>query len=170
MERDNGAPDGHIGARFRLSSTLHIGTRGLLASSVYGVALAFNEKCLSACLPVGQTTAPTAKYIDRCKYFETPFASSDINQSPPLPTSPLPRTDPHSLGTMFTSTLRLTIFMALFCLMLGVTATPVLRVPPAKERALVRQERNLSNAQRLARGLPINKPKRHYDGKSIAPV
>lgn len=71
---------------------------------------------------------------------------------------------------MFASALRLTVFIALLCFMFGVTATPVLRVPPAHERALIKQQRNLSNAQRLARGLPLNRPKRHFDGKCSRPT
>lgn len=66
---------------------------------------------------------------------------------------------------MFALNYRLAILFVLFSILMAVIATPVLRVPPARERALIKQARNLNltNAQRFARELPPNKPKRHFN-------
>lgn len=67
---------------------------------------------------------------------------------------------------MFHLNARVSVLLVIFAMIMTVTATPLLRVPPAQERALIKQQRALTNAQRMARGLPLNKPKRHYDRQS----
>lgn len=66
---------------------------------------------------------------------------------------------------MFALNYRLSVLLALVSMLMAVTATPVLRAPPAREQDLIKHQRdlNLTNAQRLARGLPPNAPRRHYD-------
>lgn len=70
---------------------------------------------------------------------------------------------------MIGSTTRLAFLLALVCLVLGVVATPVLRAPAPQnpqKRAVTIEER-LSNAERIARGLPLNKPRRYFDSQSL---
>lgn len=73
---------------------------------------------------------------------------------------------------MFASSLGSTLLLLVVALslVLAVTATPVLRVPPAHERSVLKRERQaqLTNGERIARGLPLNKPRRHFDSESMS--
>lgn len=59
-------------------------------------------------------------------------------------------------------------FLALLCLVLSVAANPVIRAQPQPtEKPVVPLEERLSNAQRLARGLPLNRPRRYHDSEYL---
>lgn len=71
----------------------------------------------------------------------------------------------NTTDTMFAAATKLTTFFALLYLVLALTvaATPIAAARP------VPAERQLTNAQRIARGLPLNKPKRHFDREYFGP-
>lgn len=61
--------------------------------------------------------------------------------------------------------------LILLSLVMSITATPILRVPApqaVQKRAEV-VEKRLSNAERIARGLPLNRPRRYFDRESRHP-
>ena len=63
---------------------------------------------------------------------------------------------------------KLAFALVLLSVVLSVTATPILRAPSpqaAQKRAEI-VEKRLSNSERIARGLPLNRPKRYFDRES----
>lgn len=69
---------------------------------------------------------------------------------------------------MIAFTSQLAYFLVLISLLLGVIATPVLRapVPQVAQQRAERVDALLTNAERIARGLPLNRPRRYFDRES----
>lgn len=70
--------------------------------------------------------------------------------------------------TMLAFTSQFALFIVYLGLLLTVIATPILRAPAPQvaQQLAQRVDERLTNAERIARGLPLNRPRRYFDRES----